>query len=44
MALDKALKPFAMFARTTNTLRFIAHDFAIVAQTALRIDRRLTSH
>ena len=39
---NKAFKPLAMLARTPSTPRLFAHGFAIIAQTALRTERRLT--
>ncbi len=39
---DKAFKPLAMLARTLGTPHLIAHGSAIVAQTVLRTERRLT--
>ena len=38
---NNSVKPFAALTRTSRTPRLIAHAFGIVAQTALRTDRRL---
>ncbi|WP_227816877.1 hypothetical protein [Nitrogeniibacter aestuarii] len=41
---NKSFKPLAVLARTLGTPHLIAHGFAIVAQTVLRTERRLTGY